>query len=133
MNRIVLHENHLRALSASLRIVEEYLGEMEYELKNPTSGCLKKIDADIPEKTRNEILQKIEHIKSFLRELVAKYGLKYQNHILSRFIDAHKSSIWVILSDTKSGRLKGYGNLSKEYAKELDEDIESLQHLVALI
>ncbi len=130
VKKIVLSENHLRALSASLKIIEEYLTAMEKELKNPANGFLIKTIDDMSEDSKKKVLKEIEYAKRFIGEMVVKYSLSPHNSSLNRFISAHKSSIWVILSNTKSQRLKGYGDFTAEASAELDVDIDNLQKLI---
>ncbi len=52
---------------------------------------------------------------------------------IDRIIDAKKTSMWIILCDTTSKGLKGYGEFPKEYAQEFDSDIDKLQKLIANI
>ena len=130
MNTISLSENHRRSISSSLRIVEELLDEMERKLKYPEDGILRAMERDTSEEDNSLSLQNIAKAKQQIEKLTKKYGLSAHNSQLSRFINSHKSNIWVILSDSTSGKLKGFGEFPPEYSEEFDGDINQLQVFV---
>ena len=130
MNKISLSENHRRSLSSSLRVVEELLDEMEGKLKYPDDRILQTMERDTSEEDNILSLQNIVKAKQQIKKLAEKYGLSAHNSQLSRYINSHKSNIWVILSDSTSRKLKGFGEFPQEYSTEFDEDISQLQVFV---
>ena len=132
MKNISLPPNHRRSLASSLRIVEKLLDEMEKGLADPcgTGTILYRIDPDLSEADKKETLGQVRAAKSRIRELAAKYDLPSDSTELSRFINSHKSSIWVILSDSLSYKLKGFGEFPKDHAKEFDSDITRLLQII---
>jgi len=102
MNKIVLSENHRRAVSVSLFVVEAMLYEMERALKYPANGSLSKMETDISASRMKEVHGKIDEAGKLIQQLSEKYGLPAQQNMMSRFINARKVKIWEILCDTSA-------------------------------
>jgi hypothetical protein len=49
---------------------------------------------------------------------------------LQRVINAKRTKIWEILTDTLSRKIKGYGTFPKKYAEEYDKDINRLLEII---
>jgi len=130
MGKIILSHNHRRSITSSLTVVENRLNEIEKELLYPTAGSITKTTVDISNAEKEKSLQIIILTKRFIKHLAMKYGLSVQSTLLSRIISANKSSMWVVLCDTTSNRLKGYGDFPPELSQEFDEDINNLQSLI---
>ena len=77
-----------------------------------------------------EILAVIEKIKSHISSLKEKYDLEPSVTDITRIINAKKTTIWEILVDTSSAKLKGYGEFPAKYAEEYDSDLNELIELV---
>jgi len=126
----MLSENHRRAVSVSLCIVEELLNEIEKVLNHPPDASLSKMICDISRQEKNGTLENITKAKQWIQELAHKYGLSVKKSYVSRIKSSRKSKMWEILCDTESERLRGYGEFPPEYSQEFDEDINRLQALI---
>ena len=133
MEQINLSSNHRRSVTSSLLVVENNLIEMEKMLKQPVNGHLSQMIVDISISRKKEALLKIVGIRKMIGGLYTKYGLYKHSTQLSRYIDSRKSSIWEILCETSSKRLKGFGEFPSENGKEFDNDINILQELIEKI
>ena len=133
MKKIPLSENHNRSVSASLYMVERLINELENDLNHPSDMILSQVVYDVEDKDKEHFLAIIREIKEHIRMLSEKYNLRTRELLFSQLLQAKKSGIWVILCDTTSQRLKGYGTFPKEYAEEFDNDIARLQELVQRI
>ncbi len=126
MEKIVLSKNHLRAIGASLLIVEELLQEMEYVLNHFNDGVLSKMNDDISDETKDSSLKTITEARALVEELSLKYELPVRKLNMSRFIESRNTKIWEILSGTSSKKLRGYGKFPQEHSTEFDNDIQKL-------
>ncbi len=131
MAKIILSTNHKRSIAASLYMVEKTITELESELAHPADLVMFQVVSDTGDYDPKEYILLIQQIKSHIRYLSDKYGLQPTKLNLSQIINARKSSMWVILCDTKSNSLKGYGEFPKEFSTELDSDIDKLQNLIS--
>ena len=130
MKKIILSEPHRRTLSSSIKVVEKLLNEIEMELKYPGNGILNIMENNIDESTKYEMLETITNAKNHIHKLVDKYELSGNTIQFNNYLNSCKSSIWEILSDTASKKMKAYGVFPKEFAHEFDQDINQLQILI---
>jgi len=124
--KIHLSENHTRALSSSLIVVEKSLTELEDMLQKQSHTCCNVILKDVDDETIENNISTIQEAKRYISELAAKYGTSKENLSLQRVINAKRAKIWEILTDTLSRKIKGYGTFPKKYADEYDSDIKKL-------
>jgi len=124
--KIHLPENHTRSLSSSLRLVENSLAELEVMLLNQSVNCCSVVHNDVDEETIASDIAVIQEAKSYICELSEKYGTLKEKLSLQRVINAKRTIIWGILTDSLSRKMKGYGTFPKEHAEEFDADINKL-------
>lgn len=124
--QIKLSENHTRSLSSSLIVVERSLLELEEMLLKQTKSCCNELIRDIDDETIQSDLAAIQEAKGFICELAGKYCTSKETLSLQRVINAKRRRIWEILTDTLSGKSKGYGIFPKKYSGEYDSDIHKL-------
>jgi len=124
--KINLSENHTRSLSSSLIVVEKSLLELEDMLLKQTDSCCNVLVKDIDDETLANNIASIQEAKKCICELAEKYGTSKENLNLQRVINAKRTKIWEILTDTLSRKIKGYGTFPKKYAEEFDSDINRL-------
>ena len=124
--KIQLSENHTRSLSSSLIVVEKSLLELEDMLIKQSNSCCNLLMKDIDDETVKADISVIQKAKKCICELADKYGTSKENLSLQRVINAKRTKIWEILTDTLSRKIKGYGTFPKKYAEEYDADIKKL-------
>jgi len=124
--KIHLSENHTRSLSSSLIVVEKSLLELEDMLLRKSNSCCNVLINDIGDETIATDISAIQEAKRYICELAEKYGTSKENLSLQRVINAKRTKIWEILTDTLSRKIKGYGTFPKKYSEEYDTDINKL-------
>jgi len=128
--KINLSENHTRSLSSSLIVVEKSLLELEDMLLKQANGCCNVLVKDIDDETLAYNITAIHEAKKCICELAEKYGPSIEKMNLQRVINAKRTKIWEILTDTLSRKIKGYGTFPKKYAEEYDSDINRLLEII---
>jgi len=124
--KIHLSENHTRSLSSSLIVVEKSLLELEDMLLKQSNSCCNVLINDIDDEIIATNISSIHEAKKYICELAEKYGTSKENLSLQRVINAKRTKIWEILTDTLSRKIKGYGTFPKKYVDEYDSDINKL-------
>jgi hypothetical protein len=124
--KINLSENHIRSLSSSLIVVEKSLLELEDMLIKQSNFCCNLLLKDIDDETLKADISAIQEAKKCICELAEKYGTSQDKLSLQRVINAKRTKIWEILTDSLSRKIKGYGTFPKKYAEEYDADINKL-------
>ncbi len=123
---IFLHENHKRSLTSTLIVVEQLLNDIEELMKKPYNTCCYKIEYDIDDEAVNHNLKIIEESRNLICTLHDKYNTEKRVQSLQRIIDTKKTKIWEILHDSKSRRMKGFGEFPQKFIKDYDKDIDDL-------
>lgn len=124
--KIQLSENHTRSLSSSLIVVEKSLLELEDLLIKERNSCCNLLMKDIDDETLEADLSVIQEAKTCICELAEKYGTSQDKLSLQRVINAKRTRIWEILTNSLSRKIKGYGAFPKNHTEEYDADINRL-------
>ena len=132
-NKIELTENHKRSLSSTLMVVEQLLEELEDIMADSKQTCCYELKKDLD-------IIKIEHNQKVIKEaltvicaLKEKYNTDKSVQSLQRLIDAKKTKIWETLHNSKSRRMKGFGEFSQKIVKEYDSDLDHLMAITEMI
>jgi hypothetical protein len=128
-DRIILTDNHKRSLSSTLMVVEQLLFELQDVMVNSNETCCYEFKKDLDNIT-------IEHNQKIIKEallltctLKEKYNADKAVQSMQRIIDAKKTKIWETLHNSKSRRMKGFGEFPQKLIKEYDNDLD---HLMAI-
>jgi hypothetical protein len=124
--RILLLENHRRSLTSTLMIVEKLLIEIEDSMVSQYKTCCFEIKNDIDSDIINLNLKAIEEARQQICNLAEKYNTDKKFQSLQRIVDVKKTKIWEILCDSKSKKLKGFGEFPQKLIKGFDKDIDEL-------
>lgn len=131
MRKIQLNDNHQRSVSSTIRLVENLINEIEWEIDNTHQRVLTKINHTQDSVDASHIKTAIGKARSYIHYLADKYNLQPSELFLDRIVSSRKSSMWVVLCDTTANKLKGYGKFPEEYSQEFNSDIAHLQRLIA--
>jgi hypothetical protein len=100
--KIHLTANHTRALSSSMTVVEKSLIELEEFMLHHTKTCCNEVLKDVDNDTIENNMKVIQEAKKYICALTQKYGTSKLKLSLQRIIDARKTKIWEVLTDTMS-------------------------------
>lgn len=126
MDKVILSENHKRAVTSAMYLVEKLVVELEDELLHHNEKVMMKISNEGKITDEQHYITIINNIKSGICKMADKYNLTPTYSGYNQIINSKKTKIWEILENTKSKKLKGYGEFPKELAQEFDLDIENL-------
>ena len=125
-NKIVLTENHKRSLSSTLIVVEQILIDIEAIMVNSNQTCCYELKKDLDNIT-------VEHNQKVIKEALAlicilkeKYNTQKATQSVQRIIDAKKTKIWETIHNSKSRKIKGFGDFSQKIVNEYDSDLDRL-------
>jgi hypothetical protein len=130
-SRIELSDNHTRSLAVTSRHIDKGIRELEAILsdENHDTSVLTTVKNLTPEK-RKAILELLKTLKVRNEKLIKDFNLPAEQMYEDRIVRGKISMMWVLLSDSTSRGLKGYGDMPAEQAKILDEHIESLLEII---
>ena len=133
MKKITLNDNHRRSLTSSLMIVEKSLVELEESIAGNYNTCCFEVKKDVEPEIMNENLALIKEARKVICNLTEKYGTSRSVQSLRRLIDTKQTRMWEILCDSRSRKMKGFGEFPKELSKEYDRDIDELMAIISKI
>src|SRR3989304_3425872 len=126
-----LSENHLRVLCVVARSIERSLDDIEELLsRKEEPSKLHYIQRSYSEEQRAGILQKVGSLRGRLAEFVRDFQLKGDSRSEQQIVDTKVTHMWMLLEDSFSQKLKGYGNVEKSISGKLDESVSELLKLV---
>lgn len=128
---MLLPENHERSLAITAKYIDNGIKEIESLLlnNNPSSSVLT-IVKNLTQEKRIALLELLKELKSINEKMIKDFSLSPEIMYEDRIVRGKISLMWVILSDSTSKGLKGYGTLNPEQAQTLDEYINSLLTIV---
>ena len=129
--RIELPENHTRSLAVTARHIDKGIRELESILSNEnrdTSALT--IVRNLTKEQRNAILELLIILKTRNEKLINDFNLPPEQMYEDRLVRGKLSMMWVLLSDSTSKGLKGYGEIASDQAKVLDQHIESILEII---
>jgi hypothetical protein len=132
-DKIILTENHKRSLSSTLLVVENLLVDIKELMINNNHTCCYDLKRDVDELTIENNLRIIDQAFANICSLKEKYNTDKTVQSLQRIIDAKKTKIWETLHNSKSRRMKGFGEFSQKMVHEYDKDIDNLMEIVSNI
>ena len=119
--KINLSDNHTRSLLSSLIVVEKSLLELEDMLLKQSGGCCNVLIKDIDDESLANNIIAIHEAKKCICELAEKYGTSVEKMNFKRVINAKRTKMWEILTDTLSKKVKGTAHFQKSTLKNMTE------------
>jgi len=126
-----LSENHLRVLCVVARSIERSLDDIEELLsRKEEPSKLHYIQRSYSEEQRAGILQKVGSLRGRLAEFVRDFQLKGDSRSEQQILDTKVTHMWMLLEDSFSHKLKGYGRVDESVRDELDASVSELLRLL---
>jgi hypothetical protein len=129
MEKIILTDNHKRSFSSTLQVVEQLLTEIKDQMAISDQKCCYEIKNDLDTLQVENNLKVIETALLKICSLKDKYDTDKKIQSLRRVVDTKKTKIWETLHNSKSRRMKGYGEFAQKTVKEYDKDIDELMRI----
>ena len=125
-DRIILTDNHKRSLSATLVVVEQQLFDLKDLMTNSNQACCYELKRDIDDAKIDYNQKVIKEALALICSLKEKYNTDKTIQSLQRIVNAKKTKIWETLHNSKSRRVKGFGEFPQKLIKEYDGDLDNL-------
>ena len=127
-----LSENHLRVLCVVARSIERSLDDIEELLtrKEGKQSQLHHIESSYSYEQRMGILRKVAELRHRLVTFVQDFQLTGESRTEHQIIDTKVTHMWMLLEDSYSRKLKGYGKVDEFVRGRLDESVSELLSLV---
>ena len=129
----VLNSSQIRAVGATLRLVEETVGRIERLLVEPLAGITFRLDDDLDVGERRAIYAECEQAREAVFGASRRLGTGIVARSRRAEIRGELSVLWALLQDTKSPALRGYGSLSPGAGRVVDEMLEEISRVVVRV
>jgi hypothetical protein len=120
----------MRAVGATLRLVEETVDQIERLLIEPTMGSTFRLADDLDGEERRAIHAACERMRAALVGVRPRLEIHVVDRSRRRKIRGALSVLWAMLDDTRSPALRGYGPLSPESARVVDEVMDEISEIL---
>jgi|GEM_PF-913903 hypothetical protein len=121
-----LNSSHIRAVSATLRLVEEAVDRIERLLIDPVTRITFRLADDLDAEERRTIQAACERARAALIQARDRLKVEIPQRSRRGAIRGEVSTLWVMMEDTKSPALRGYGPLSSDGGRVVDEVLDEI-------
>lgn len=129
---LAISDNHRRALSATLALLDKSLVAMErWAGGEEIHSVFVQETNRLTEPQRREIRTGAAYAKALIEELRETLNLVPVEEDVGRAIRSHCSTLWVDLLEAHSAHLEGYGPMEPETAAYLDPTLDRMIGAVA--
>lgn len=125
-----LNENQRRAISVTLRLLEERLVDIEQVMNGNAQGILYRRTARFTSQQRKEMRKLIAAMREEIRRAATQFHLAVEEQSAERYISGKLSMSWESLEDTRSRKLKAYGEVDPALKETLDPILQRLIDLL---
>ncbi len=122
-----LNSNHKRVLSSTAKIVDEELQEIEQMLFDKQDDSkMNIVEKSFSPGESKDLSKQIKLLQKMNLAMFDNFGLTSKTLSEKQIIYAKVSYLWTILSDSRSKKLRSYGQLDAEAGDEIDGYIDKM-------
>jgi len=123
----MLNEGQLRHLSATIRVVEERLTDLQQQLNaGAPKQTLLELEDDLSDAERAFVAKKMDELLGLIADVTQQFSLNPEWRSLRRALVASLSIAWSDLRDATAAAMRGYGDIDPRLHESLDPLIERL-------
>jgi len=123
---VALNSSHIRAVSVTLRLVEEAVDRIERLLIDPVTRITFRLADDLDAEERRAIHAACERARAALIQACDRLEAEVAHRSRRGAIRGEVSTLWAMLEDTKSPALRGYGPLSPDAGRRVDGVLDEI-------
>jgi hypothetical protein len=125
--QIDLSENHRRSISTSLHLLDKELCLWEHWLdRHPTPGVMYQQQDTLSMRQKRELRRRISQLRQDILRARDDLKLKPARPTTSSLMSGGATVLWEMLCELNSTSLRGYGEVSAEFAEYLNPLGETL-------
>lgn len=123
---VLLNPSQLRAVGATLRLVEQAVHDIERLLAARAAGITYRLAEDLDAEENRGIRMACERLRETLVAASRRLGVEVAERSRRREIRGEVATLWALLEDTKSVALRGYGPLSPDAGRIVDDVLDDI-------
>lgn len=130
----LLNEHQHRALSTRLGLLDRQLYDAEQFVRGELgSGPMFETRSDLTVEEKKTLLELLSKAREVVRKLRDRFALTAQRQDVRHWLLGHFSILWNILQDSRAEKLKGFGEVSRDLAPQLDPEVDQLVEIVSRV
>jgi type VI protein secretion system component VasK len=120
-----LSDNHRRSLSVTAKTVEETIDQLEALLHaRPSAKLMRKISRTYTPEERARLLAVLKQLRDANEGMINDLELRTELFDESQIAGAAFTRLWLVLADSVSDKMKGFGKIKSEAAHRIDKHIK---------
>ena len=123
---VALNTSQLRAVGAMLRLMERAVDQIERLLIEPVAGVTFRLTDDLDSEERRTIHAACDRLRAALVDACGRLEIEVADRSRRGVIRGEVSTLWAVVEDTKSSGLRGYGPLSPDTGRVVDEVLDAI-------
>lgn len=125
-----LSENHERAISITLNLIEKDIDEIERFINNAPKGRMYEIVDDLTEGQKEEALILIKSLKACINAFANRFGLKPAKTSIYGMLQSRLTTHWANACDIEPEKLRAYGTVDPDIVETLNFYTQKLIELL---
>lgn len=125
-----LNANQKRAVTVTLRLLEERLADIERVIAADERGILYERVASFTPAQRARMNELIGALREQIRQVAEEFQLPREQHSAARYVVGTVSLLWESVEEIRSRKLKSYGEVDPQLKQTLDP---MLQRIIRLL
>ncbi|MCM8819050.1 MAG: hypothetical protein NC915_06220 [Candidatus Omnitrophica bacterium] len=131
---IKITEAQKNSISSVLLILNQVVDEIEFLCKTEKSeSILYEVINNLSEKEKASVLKTTSEIKEVIKNISTNLNIKKERYKTKLLISSRVSSLWEMICEIESKRLKGYGEISVSLKQFLDPLVNRIIYLLKSI
>lgn len=126
-----LSPNHRRSLSVTARTIEETIEQIERLLGSTSPpNLMREIRQSYSPEERDHILSVLRVLRGANESMIRELNLSPQEIDERQIIHSALARMWVILSDSSSAKMEGFGTMETDAAEVVDRHINNMLKII---
>ncbi len=128
--QIPLSENHRRILGSSLRYAEDQILFCRRLLTETSDNRMTRFADEYTDEQIRELVEMCDKLHAKIIDFANRAGVSPAERSVARHVSGTMSSVWETLEDLRPKRLKAYGVVPEEAARNIEPFVEDCVQLI---
>lgn len=122
-----VHKNHKRSITSVLKTIDKQLVQIKrWASGDNVEGVMYRENNYLSETQKEELLVQIDRLTALMVQIKENMDLAREEVDINRVIMGRSAVLWQNVNEMYSRHLKGYGDVSEEFAGEWDLQVDEL-------
>jgi hypothetical protein len=127
---MALNPNQVRAVTVTLRLLEERLADVERVIAADERGILYERVASFTPAQRAQMNESIRALREQIRRAAEEFHLPRETQSAARYVVGTVSLLWESVEEIRARKLKSYGEVDPQLKQTLDPILQRIVRLL---